>query len=398
VKLTAHFRAFTNAQFVTHGGQTNLSCLPCHDVGYGLPTGFSSLAKTPGLAGVQCENCHGPGGNHAANPDDPALVPRVEIAGTMCGGCHAVRFEEWQTSAHNTGLITNLHTATQLDNCGRCHSGSARLSLIEGAAPSTNDVSLGIECILCHDPHQTTNGYPAQLRYPLASTNDYFMPANGVFSNYYSAKINVCAQCHNDAGASWTNTAAPPHSSLQYNMLLGTIGELDPPGPHYQPASHAIRVTNQCVGCHMQTTPYVSQAAPGDGGHTFTVNRYDVCLNCHPYPEPLAVFAQGEMSNRIQQLKFDLDFWATNWAATNAPVLWAKYGNRAWEYTAPGQLSPGGPGPDALEQALIPTNIQKARFNVYLVLSDKSLGIHNPYYAVDLLDTAENWIYEVLYP
>ena len=63
--------------------------------------------------------------------------------------------------------------------------------------------------------------YPAQLLYPLASTNDYFMPTNGVFANYYNAKINVCGQCHNDAGASWTNTAAPPHASPQYNMLLG---------------------------------------------------------------------------------------------------------------------------------------------------------------------------------
>ena len=113
------------------GGQTNASCLPCHTVGYGLPTGFTSLAKTPKLAGVQCENCHGPAANHAANPDDPTLVPRVEVAATVCGGCHAIRFAEWKTSAH-TGVISNLNAATQIDNCGRCHSGTARLSLIAG--------------------------------------------------------------------------------------------------------------------------------------------------------------------------------------------------------------------------------------------------------------------------
>ena len=69
-------------------------------VGYGVPTGFSSAARTPRLAGVQCENCHGPAANHAANPDDPTSVPRVEVAATMCGGCHANRYAEWNTSDH----------------------------------------------------------------------------------------------------------------------------------------------------------------------------------------------------------------------------------------------------------------------------------------------------------
>ena len=46
---------------------------------------------------------------------------------------------------------------------------------------------------------------------------------------------------------------------------------------------------------------------------------------------------------------------------------------------------------------LISTNIQKARFNVYLVLSDGSLGIHNPVYVADLLNAAENFIYEELF-
>ena len=55
------------------------------------------------------------------------------------------------------------------------------------------------------------------------------MPTNGVFADYYNTNINVCGQCHNDTGASWSNTASPPHSSPQYNMLLGTVGELELP-------------------------------------------------------------------------------------------------------------------------------------------------------------------------
>ncbi|MGD1083403.1 MAG: multiheme c-type cytochrome [Verrucomicrobiota bacterium] len=401
---TLHEGAFTNAEFVAKGGQTNASCLPCHTVGQGLPTGFVSRAKTRKLEGVQCENCHGPAASHAANPDDPIWIPRVEVAATVCGGCHSgpwhPTYQEWEASPHNA-VISNLNATSQINNCGRCHSGTARLSLIEGQKPLVGDANMGIVCITCHDPHQT-NRYPAQLRYPTASTSDYFMPTNGVFAKFYNAKINVCGQCHNDTGASWTNTAGPPHSSSQYNMLLGTVGELETPGPHSQPGSHALLLTNQCVDCHMQRTPFVSEAVPSATGHTFKVGtNYTVCLRCHISPEPTALFvqfAQGAVSEQVRQVKADLDYWAETWAATNAPVLWTNYGDRAWEYTTPGQLSPGGPGPTAEQQALIPTNIQKARFNVYVVLSDGSLGVHNPEYCVTLLQQAENWIYEELYP
>lgn len=57
---TPHARAFESLKRI--GQQTNGSCLPCHTVGYGLPTGFKSEAATPQLGGVQCENCHRPAG------------------------------------------------------------------------------------------------------------------------------------------------------------------------------------------------------------------------------------------------------------------------------------------------------------------------------------------------
>jgi hypothetical protein len=138
-----------------------------------------------------------------------------------------------------------------------------------------------------------------------------------------------------------------------------------------------------------------SQVAPGSG-HRFEVMSYAVCAGCHgsaANAEGLVGFVSGVVSNNIQQVKNALDIWA----ATKAPPeLYAIYGTRAWEYTTPGDLSPGGPGPSAAEQALIPDNIKKARFDLYLVLYDGSFGTHNGPHGLTLLESAQNWVEEEL--
>jgi len=397
-KETRHAFALTDEQFVACGGPTNSDCLACHTVGYKVRTGFVSAKRTPHLGGVQCENCHGPAGNHAANPDDVAARPRIEMAAEVCGGCHNdpqhPTFSEWTNSAHSQ-VVQNFNATNQIDSCGRCHSGNVRISLLEGMPLPKGDADMGVVCATCHDPHQT-NSNPFQLRNPLSSTNDYFMPTNGTFASSYNPNINVCAQCHNHAGASWTNNASEPHHSLQYNMLLGTVGVLASGLAPSSPGTHALSVTNQCIGCHMQTSPYQSDALPAVTGHNFKVQSYAVCTSCHGLSPPLmaenVLFATETVSNQIQELKFDLNYWA----AHAAPAALAKYGNLAWEYTTPGGLSSGGPGPNTSEQALIPVNIQKARFNVYVVLNDGSLGIHNIEYTETLLNDAEDWIAEEL--
>ena len=123
-------------------------------------------------------------------------------------------------------------------------------------------------------------------------------------------------------------------------------------------------------------------------GHSFAVEAFDTCYQCHPFPEFLAAFTTAAVSNQVQEIKIALDLWGS----TKAPVaLRSKYGPRSWEYATPGSLTTGTT-PTAAEQAQIPVNIQKARFNLYIVLYDGSYGVHNGPHAITLLDAARTWI------
>lgn len=424
VTHTRHFGAFTNALFVAQRGQTDVSCLPCHTVGYGLPTGFVNGFKTPQLANVQCESCHGPAALHAANPEDPVSRPRVDISAAVCGGCHngsvparvaafhPPRYEEWSVSPHHSvgdelkaGFAGRYGSRYFIPTCGSCHSGTVREALLEETPLPTGQEAgaIGIACATCHDSHEQTvhnnvlNGihtnlltgfvitnsqlgriYTNQMSSPLASLVDYH--STGSFATDYNPEINVCAQCHNDRGASANALDAPPHRSSQYNMLLGTFREEDTGVPYNQPATHAL-LEKQCATCHMQTPG-------GTAGHTFKVQSFGLCMSCHTSPELLVQFTTNAVLYQVQRDKAALDFWAL----IKAPPALQKYGAKAWEYSNSGSLSAVGPSPTFEEQQLIPSAIRKARFNLYLVFNEGSLGAHNGPYTVDLLFSAYDLI------
>lgn len=292
--------------------------------------------------------------------------------------------------------------------------------------PGPHDAATyGQTCSTCHDPHRNQNA--SQLRNPKFSnrfftlstgyvqTNVYYTNFNGTvttnvyflnsaFASHYDAGIQICGQCHNTRGAQWSDTSRAPHLSPQYNLLIGAVqeGYLNSTNP--MPASHGLN-TNGCAECHMvsHTAPAPTDANPNVTGHRFEV-LLSGCLpgGCHASTNEvrnLVSATQSGISNNITTVLSLLNLWAS----IRAPaVLQTNYGPRSWEYTVPGGLTdPYGTntGPATAYQALIPNAIKQARFDLYLVYNDQTLGVHNGSYARMLLNHASsNVIYQLSQP
>ena len=68
--------------------QKKPECVKCHVTGFGKTGGFESLEKTPKMAGVQCEACHGAG---SLNMKAPMADKKKTIngKGIDCRECHS---------------------------------------------------------------------------------------------------------------------------------------------------------------------------------------------------------------------------------------------------------------------------------------------------------------------
>jgi len=166
------------------------SCFKCHTTGASSEgswpqgtTGFGTFV----FGGVQCEQCHGPGAQHASDPDLFAM--RVDPSSDLCGECHTrdpqrrVVVKGGYVDHHEQydELIHSPHAAV---GCNACHDPHASVVY--------DDVALGsgvtTQCVTCHTGYDTNlnhNGVPECV--------DCHMPKTGksarVTSNPYVADV-----------------------------------------------------------------------------------------------------------------------------------------------------------------------------------------------------------------
>lgn len=389
---TAHAHAWETLQ---NSGHPASYCNPCHAAGWDYDstqtppypignTGNSGYDEAPieKFVNVQCENCHGAASEHVANID-PTLV-EVSYDVMNCGKCHDGEHHpfltEWLQSPHNFSPRTG--------SCEGCHEGVAAAIRLSGdvsnfygsgtiaGRPDPAEVPVQpAVCQTCHDPHDATN--PGQLRtiadVPLVENYG----RNPVITEGGVGKL--CAHCHHARRGPEAQIAAGsghfgPHANPQADMLKAETAYFavaDPTFPWAGP-SH-LNVQNSCKTCHLSMVEF--GGGPGGAavvGHEF-IPKPAACVNCHgPITEFTDILAAADFDGNgvIEGLQIEVHgllnilrdaIVATGLDTTNGFI-------------------------DAIGDTSISTAEQRtAGWNWAFVEEDKSFGIHNPDYAVQVL-------------
>jgi hypothetical protein len=174
---------------LTADEQKKEECVKCHVTGYGEPGGWVSIDKTPMLAGIQCEACHGPAGNHMKAPLADVAKKKATVVlkpdEKSCLRCHVkagnpnykeFKFmdavaklgahlnaltpsitSEQETTAAPKGeaaVVVNPYVGDPLKNCGMCHKSQVDGWLSWPMSVAWNqlkpDEQKNPDCVRCH--------------------------------------------------------------------------------------------------------------------------------------------------------------------------------------------------------------------------------------------------------
>jgi hypothetical protein len=418
---TPHATFFTRAIDGLVSSHYSKSCISCHTVGYDTNSfavngGFDDIASQLGwtfptvltngnwasmpsalkaVANIQCENCHGPGSQHAYSLGNTNYIT-VNYGAGACSQCHDdlpghYYSAEWNNSLHAVTTRTPSGSASRMA-CVRCHTAMGFVNYMANLgstnAYATNTDYEAITCQACHNPHDASN--PHQLR---AGIN-YTLPNGAAIVTITNAGSGgFCMNCHHGRNGSVTNstvqypTALPtwnggnafgPHDGPQSEMLEGinavTYGKTIPSSPH------ANVVSNTCVGCHMQPIASTDPAFTLAGGHSTKMSYTNslgarvcvtyVCNQCHGaitnFNFPVADYNGDGVIEGVQtEVQHLLDKLSTLLPNTN--------------YVVDGLVKSPSPTTNWASKYL------NAAYNWQFVNNDGSLGVHNAAFAVGLL-------------
>ena len=403
---TAGFDTNTNA---VNGGFDDIARL----IGWAFPTTLNTNnwdlvpASLKNLANVQCENCHGPGSEHAFSLGNTNLISKSFVAGS-CAQCHdnkdmgeasAIKVAEWSNSKH--AVATRSPSGAGRGACIRCHTAPGFAGFIANSGKTNPEPVTtayeAITCAACHDPHDATN--PHQLR----AANSYTLPEGTTVSHVGSGAL--CMTCHHSRNGeanqnienyklgkpTWAGGSSfGPHESTAGDMVEGvnafTYGKDIPSG------SHNAVIPNVCVGCHMQPVDKSHPAFTKAGGHTYSmtyeveqagvkkkVDLVDVCVKCHGQIEGFN-FARKDYDGDgvIEGVQTEVKHLLDNLSRLLPDTTYRADGN----YVADGLVKTIG---RTSIKTNWPSKFLQAAWNAAFVNVDRSMGVHNAPYAVGVL-------------
>lgn len=245
------------------------SCLMCHRKSVKIMAifdgahGLRSNNQSP-MAGLQCEACHGPQGNHNKGGKEPMISfgPDSKLSASaqnsVCQGCHNdAQQMAWHSSTHNLEEVAcsdchQVHSAkdpvmdklTVNDTCTSCHS-KEKADMNKRSSPPLKWDQM--TCVDCHAPHGSMS--ESALTKPTVNDTCYSCHAEkrGPFLWEHAPVTEDCVTCHN------------PHGSVNDDLLKHRAPQL-------------------CQQCHANDG-HASRVVPEPGMDAFGGGKS--CLNCH---------------------------------------------------------------------------------------------------------------------
>jgi hypothetical protein len=213
------------------GEEVPYDCGTCHATGYsaqGNQDDRPGVVGTWALAGVQCEECHGPGSLHANHP--LAYSPQIDRDAATCTSCHIAEitnetaFTERFIDHHDSygDLFAGKHALIDCVTCHDPHTGVVQLR--RAGAPTTlttctschydqdrypeNHAGIQVACESCHMPLliQVAVGDPAQFmadkrthQVSIDAGQIEQVNANGTIHPQLALDTS-CRSCHHEGG------------------------------------------------------------------------------------------------------------------------------------------------------------------------------------------------------
>ena len=280
--------------------------------------------------------------------------------------------------------------------CQKCHTNEGFIAFTQKGEPDPKDFVAEPSqpgCFTCHMPHEKGD-------FSLRTIAPVRLENGKVFDVGHG---NLCASCHK-ATADASKAVAPmpankifpfwgSHHGPQADITMGT-NAYEFPGKTYGSSAHKDIMNDGCISCHMSLPTGRAGLSMEIGGHSFMiegdvheVNTLNVsaCISCHrdaaqvPGKNVLNIMAQEDYDHNGKKEPFQVEVQGLLDRFVN------KSGTGLLQKLNPPFYKPDGSFNFVRSDAVRPLVEVAAFYNYRMISDDRSRGIHNTKYVIQVL-------------
>jgi hypothetical protein len=336
-----------------------------------LPLSANAEMEVKNVAGTSCMTCHG------STPEYPVLGARMT----------------YDTSGHKRNGNSAYANG---GGCQRCHTNEGFIDYVAtGAVNNAAFVDYPSQpgCFTCHEPHESgTLDLRTVEPVTLANKTAFDLGSGNLCANCHQARANA-AEFVKPLAARAINANWGAHRGPQADVLMGT-NAFEDPRKSYATSAHTYAVSDGCVVCHMSLPDGRYAFSPELGGHSFRIAsevheapkiNTSGCIACHPTMKQVA---GKEVFDIRAKTDYDLD-GATEVVQEEVRGLLERMSNASGtgvlQTLAIPFYKPDGTFNASTAETIRPIEEVAAIYNYKMILEDRSLGVHNPTYVIQVL-------------